>query len=201
MKKNGTVKMLVLSAVSVVLCLVMLLGATFAWFTNRVTSAGNIIRIADFDVRLEWKEAKAGSTYATLSTTAIFGADAGADDAALLPGDYTKIVYIKVTNESDNAVNATVTFTLTPNTTSPLKYHYVVLNEEPTADVTKAQLTEGNQIFTSFSPLLNTQIDAHGVKIVAVAFELPSSDDNQNSLIDTSTTFDIYVSGDQQQNS
>ncbi len=41
---SKTKKSLWLSAVSMMLCAVMLLGTTFAWFTDSVTNTGNVIQ-------------------------------------------------------------------------------------------------------------------------------------------------------------
>ena len=51
-----TKKALLTSALSLVLCFSMLLGTTFAWFTDSVTSANNIIKSGNLDIKLEyWK--------------------------------------------------------------------------------------------------------------------------------------------------
>lgn len=53
MKKNrSTKRALLMSALSMVLCLSMLVGSTFAWFTDSVTSSGNIIKSGTLDVEL-----------------------------------------------------------------------------------------------------------------------------------------------------
>ena len=49
-KKNGTKRSLLMSALALVLCLSMLVGSTFAWFTDSVTSSGNIIKSGTLDV-------------------------------------------------------------------------------------------------------------------------------------------------------
>ena len=43
MRAKGTKSAVIAAALSVVLCVGMLAGTTFAWFTDTVTSAGNII--------------------------------------------------------------------------------------------------------------------------------------------------------------
>ena len=40
-----TKRALLASVLSVVVCAAMLVGSTFAWFTDSVTSAGNIINV------------------------------------------------------------------------------------------------------------------------------------------------------------
>lgn len=52
MKKNATRNALFLSAISLLLCVSMLVGATFAWFTDEVTSGLNTIAAGNLDIEL-----------------------------------------------------------------------------------------------------------------------------------------------------
>ena len=51
-KSKGTKRALLSSVVALFLCFSMLLGTTFAWFTDTVTSAGNVIQSGTLDVDL-----------------------------------------------------------------------------------------------------------------------------------------------------
>ena len=42
-KKRSTKRALLLSALSLLMCISMLIGSTFAWFTDSVTSGSNVI--------------------------------------------------------------------------------------------------------------------------------------------------------------
>lgn len=53
-KKNHTRSALFTSIISLLLCVSMLVGTTFAWFTDNVTSANNIIKSGNLDVTLEY---------------------------------------------------------------------------------------------------------------------------------------------------
>ena len=53
-KAKTTKKALLMSAVSLFLCFSMLLGTTFAWFTDSVTSANNTIQSGNLDIELEY---------------------------------------------------------------------------------------------------------------------------------------------------
>ena len=53
-KKHSTKKALMMSVLSLVLCFSMLIGTTFAWFTDSVTSANNIIKSGNLDIELEY---------------------------------------------------------------------------------------------------------------------------------------------------
>ena len=52
MKAKTTRRALFMSALSLLLCVSMLVGTTFAWFTDSVTSAGNVIQSGTLDVDL-----------------------------------------------------------------------------------------------------------------------------------------------------
>ena len=52
MKK--TLKSLVISVTSLLLCFVMLLGTTFAWFTDEVKSGNNVIQTGNLDIEMYW---------------------------------------------------------------------------------------------------------------------------------------------------
>ena len=56
---------LLMSAIALLLCFSMLIGTTFAWFTDTVTSSGNIIKSGTLDVTLSYLTAKEDPTSAT----------------------------------------------------------------------------------------------------------------------------------------
>ena len=77
-KTKSTKRALLLSALSLLMCVSMLVGSTFAWFTDSVTSSGNIIKSGTLDVTMEWKDATATGaqqTYKDASEGAIFNYD------------------------------------------------------------------------------------------------------------------------------
>ena len=53
-KKVSTKRALLMSALALLLCLSMFVGSTFAWFTDEVTSANNIIKSGTLDIGFEW---------------------------------------------------------------------------------------------------------------------------------------------------
>ena len=53
-RKNATRSALITSIISLLLCVSMLVGTTFAWFTDSVTSANNIIKSGNLDIELEY---------------------------------------------------------------------------------------------------------------------------------------------------
>ena len=96
MKKNQTRRALLLSALSLLLCVSMLVGTTFAWFTDSVTSGRNTIQSGNLDVVLEYWD---GNSYEEVtSTTKLF------NDAALWEPGYTEVAYLKVSNAGSLAL-------------------------------------------------------------------------------------------------
>ena len=86
-----TKRALLTSALALLMCVTMLVGATFAWFTDTASTGVNKIQAGNLDVKLmystdmqTWKEAT--------DQTKLF------DDNALWEPGYTQVVYLKVVN-------------------------------------------------------------------------------------------------------
>ena len=90
-KRHSTKRSLVASILILCLCFTSFVGTTFAWFTDSVTSANNIITAGNLDVELEYSTDMVNWT-AVDATTNIF------DDEALWEPGYTEIVYLRVSN-------------------------------------------------------------------------------------------------------
>lgn len=93
-KKNSAKRSLAVSILALVLCFTMLLGTTYAWFTDSVTSAGNIIKSGKLDATMHYSDKllTANSTeWQDAENSAVFTYDNWE------PG-YTDVKYIKVTN-------------------------------------------------------------------------------------------------------
>ncbi len=94
-KSKQTRRALHTSLLSLLLCVSMLLGTTFAWFTDSVASTGNIIKSGTLDVEMSWSDTKDG-TYKDASEGPIF-------DYKLWEPGFTQTKYIKVENKGDLA--------------------------------------------------------------------------------------------------
>ena len=95
-KTKSTKHALVMSVMALFLCFTMLLGTTFAWFTDSVTSAGNIIQSGTLDVEMHWAEGKLDpnandTAWTDASSGAIFNNDKWE------PG-YVEVRHIKISN-------------------------------------------------------------------------------------------------------
>ena len=96
-EKKQTKKALIMSITSMVLCVAMLVGMTFAWFTDTASTAVNKIQAGNLDVKLmystdmqTWREAN--------DQTKLF------DDNALWEPGHTQVVYLKVVNNGNLAL-------------------------------------------------------------------------------------------------
>ena len=96
MTKNKTTKRaLLVSVLALLLCASLLVGSTFAWFTDNVTSTNNIIKSGNLDVKLEYSTDL--STWAEVGAkTDIFKNEDGTTD--LWEPGFTEVVYLKVSN-------------------------------------------------------------------------------------------------------
>ena len=89
MKRKSTFKALLASLLSLVVCIAMLVGTTFAWFTDSVSSANNIIASGNLDVELEYYD---GANWTAVNTnTNVF-------ESTLWEPGHTEVVYLKVSN-------------------------------------------------------------------------------------------------------
>lgn len=88
--KKSTKSALLLSAISLLLCCSMLVGTTFAWFTDEVTSSNNVIQSGSLDAEMYWGEAPDAITN-DASQGAIFNYD-------LWEPGFTQVRYVKIAN-------------------------------------------------------------------------------------------------------
>ena len=95
---KSTKRALLTSVLSLALCFTMLLGTTFAWFTDSVTSKNNIITAGNLDIELYYQvEGQTDWTKVTDKTN-IFK-----ENALWEPG-HTEVVKLKVVNEGSLAL-------------------------------------------------------------------------------------------------
>ena len=96
---KSTKRSLFSSVMSLLLCFTMLLGTTFAWFTDSVTSANNVIKSGNLDIDVEY----------TLDGTKWEKLD-GADDLfqkGLWEPGHTEVVALKIKNNGSLALKYT----------------------------------------------------------------------------------------------
>lgn len=105
MEKTKTKKSLVLSLFSMLLCCAMLIGTTFAWFTDSVTSGVNKITAGNLDVELEYSKDMENWEPVQNSET-IFDKD------ALWEPGRTEVIYLRIANEGTLAMKYQLAITV-----------------------------------------------------------------------------------------
>ena len=98
---KSTKRALVTSALAILMCVAMLIGTTFAWFTDTASTAVNKIQAGNLDVQLEysknfteWKKVN--------DTTKVF------EDSTLWEPGRTEVVYLRVKNAGTLALKYTL---------------------------------------------------------------------------------------------
>ena len=96
MSKKSTKKALIMSVISLLACVSMLVGSTFAWFTDSVTSAGNKIQAGTLQIDLELLD---GNNWVSIKDNPqpIFNYD-------LWEPGYTEVKVLKIENEGSLAL-------------------------------------------------------------------------------------------------
>ena len=90
------------SIVALLVCFTMLLGSTYAWFTDVVTSSGNVIKSGTLDVAFTWSD-DASAAEDTWNDVEAVGAKPIFDYELWEPG-YTSVRYLKVENKGTLAL-------------------------------------------------------------------------------------------------
>lgn len=94
---KNTKKALLTSALCLLLCMSMLIGTTFAWFTDSVATTNNVITAGNLDVNLYYKTT-------AMSDWAPVEADTDVFSGNLWEPGHTEVVYLKVVNEGTLAL-------------------------------------------------------------------------------------------------
>ncbi len=94
---KSTKKALVASLLSIAMCVTMLVGSTFAWFTDSATTGVNTIVAGNLDVEFEYSSDMKTWTNAEAATDVF-------SNSNWEPG-YTEVVYFKVTNAGSLALD------------------------------------------------------------------------------------------------
>lgn len=100
-KIKSTKRALLMSALSLLMCVSMFIGSTYAWFTDEVTSENNVIKSGTLEVGFEWangKEDPASVTWNDASEGPIFNND-------LWEPGYTEARHVKIANKGTLAMN------------------------------------------------------------------------------------------------
>ncbi len=146
-KHTSTRRSLLVSVIALVCCFAMLLGTTFAWFTDSVSSEGNTIQSGTLKVDLLHKDDDQWISLKNQPTHKIF------DYAHWEPG-YTRVETLKVENLGTLALQYKLALSIAPGSekTGP--------NGENLADVIQVYYTNTDATPANFAEIKDTWTDA-----------------------------------------
>jgi predicted ribosomally synthesized peptide with SipW-like signal peptide len=160
-KTKSTKRALLGSVLALLVCVSMLIGSTFAWFTDSVTSSGNIIKSGTLDVTMEWADgtkavpADDSSDWTDASKGAIFKSE-------LWEPGYTEVRHIKIANEGTLALKYQLNI-IANGEVSKLADVIDVYYVDPAVQVAdRTELTDANKLGTLTEVLANISTTASG---------------------------------------
>ena len=97
--KRATKRALLTSVMALVMCVVMLVGTTFAWFTDTASTGVNKIQAGNLDIEVEYRTTAGGDWKTLDNATDLFGTA----DTRFEPG-HTRVVELRITNAGNLAL-------------------------------------------------------------------------------------------------
>ena len=195
MTKQKTTKRALLSSVlSLVLCMAMLIGTTFAWFTDSVTSSGNIIKSGTLDVTMEWKDATATgkqTSYVDASQGAIFNYD-------LWEPGYVEAKNVKINNIGTLALQYDLHITANGAVSelADVIDVYFAEGEKTLADRDMSELTRVgtlNEVLKGMPANMTGDLLADTSDAVTIALKMQENADNKYQGLSIGTNFSVVL--------
>lgn len=190
MTNNNTKRALLTSVMALLLCFTMLLGTTFAWFTDSAVSANNKISTGNLDVELyKWTDAT-NATPISESKAPVFDANIKWE-----PG-YTSVVYLSIKNNGTLALKYKVAVEITDASTHNLAE---VMEYAVTPDAKYGEVTSWADNGTKFANLLGiNETDYQDVQLLPgeehfFALSIHMDELAENKYMGETITFDIRV--------
>ena len=97
--KRATKRALLTSVMALAMCVVMLVGTTFAWFTDTASTGVNKIQAGNLDIEVQYRTTAGGEWKTLDNATDLFGAA----DTRFEPG-HTRVVELKIKNAGNLAL-------------------------------------------------------------------------------------------------
>ena len=206
--RKSTKRALLGSIMAMVLCLAMLVGATFAWFTDTASTGVNKIQAGKLDVALEMKDA-AGQWVSAEGKTLTFKTkdNRAADQILWEPGCTYELPQLRVVNKGNLALKYKIQIT---GIQGDAKLNEVIdwTINDAAIDLTEGHLTAGQQgdAFTikghmqdtAGNDYQNLTIDGIGINVVATQDTVES--DSFHNQYDADAEYPIAVTtGDELQ--
>ena len=191
-----TKRALLASILSVVVCAAMLAGSTFAWFTDSVTSAGNIIKSGNLDVALEWAngtEALDTAEWKDASTSAIFNYD-------LWEPGYTEARHVRISNKGNLALKYEIRIAANGEVSKLADVIDVYYIKDGKQITSRTGLTDENKIGTLSQVLANPYAakghilaGENAVDVATIALKMQESAGNEYQGLAIGSDFSIQL--------
>lgn len=192
-KFKSTKRALLASGLALVMCISMLIGSTFAWFTDSVTSTGNKIQAGTLKVDLELLEGNGTWTSIKDSNKAIF------DYENWEPG-YTDVKILRVSNKGTLALKWLAKFVSNYELSALADVIDVYVNT--TVDdypANRSDLTGWTKVGTvkefvnTISATTKGTLEAGASANLGIALKMQENADNRYQGMDLGGTFDIQI--------
>ena len=198
--KRSTRSSLVASIVILALTFSMLVGTTFAWFTDSVTSAGNIIKSGTLEVEMLWADgAKAvpdtdSDDWNDASSGAMFNHDKWE------PG-YVEVKHVKISNLGTLALKYQVSIIANGEVSDLSDVIDVYYLDPAQAVADRLQLNESNKLGSLTTVLSNMAISGYGeldagendTVTIALKMREDAGNDYQNKSIGSSFSIVLFA--------
>ena len=200
--RKSTKRALLGSAMAMVLCLAMLVGATFAWFTDTASTNVNKIQAGNLDVVLEMQNAD-GKWVSAEGKTLDFVKAADAKGEAILwePGCTYELPALRIRNNGNLALKYKVIITgingsAKLNTVIDWTIGDVAMGAEQhlAAGESNAFTIKGHMWESAGNEYMNESID--GIAITVVATQDTVESDSFNNTYDANATYPVVAVGD-----
>ena len=193
--QKTTKRSLVAAGLVLLLCIAMLVGTTFAWFTDSVTSNGNIIKSGTLDVALEWADGKTApvdAAWTDASQNAIFNYDKWE------PG-YVEVRHIKISNNGTLALKYKVNIVANgevSNLADVIDVYYIDPAEKienRTALEDKTPMGNLTAALAGMSDTANGRLEAGQADIITIALKMRESAGNEYQGKSIGTNFSVQL--------
>ena len=200
--RKSTKRALLGSVMAMVLCLAMLVGATFAWFTDTASTGVNKIQAGNLDVVLEMQNAD-GKWVSAEGKTLDFVKAADAKGEAILwePGCTYELPALRIRNNGNLALKYQVIITgingsAKLNTVIDWTIGDVAMGAEQhlAAGESNAFTIKGHMKESAGNEYMNESID--GIAITVVATQDTVESDSFNNTYDANATYPVVAVGD-----
>ena len=200
--RKSTKRALLGSVMAMVLCLAMLVGATFAWFTDTASTNVNKIQAGNLDVVLEMQNAD-GKWVSAEGKTLDFVKAADAKGEAILwePGCTYELPALRIRNNGNLALKYQVIITgingsAKLNTVIDWTIGDVAMGAEQhlAAGESNAFTIKGHMWESAGNEYMNESID--GIAITVVATQDTVESDSFNNTYDANATYPVVAVGD-----